>query len=91
MSDEQHGWADDWHVDIRVWLERTGTAVLGEGRLELLEWIDRCHSISEAARQLGISYRHAWVTVQAVNQAAGEPLVSAIWLPACRRPSEVSH
>src|SRR5581483_7055043 len=44
---------------------------------ELLEWIDRCQSISAAARQLGISYRHAWVTVQAVNAAAGEPLVAA--------------
>jgi molybdate transport system substrate-binding protein len=51
--------------------------VLGEGRLELLEWIDRCRSISAAARQVGVSYRHAWVMVQGVNQAAGEPLVEA--------------
>ncbi len=67
----------DWQVGVRVWVARHGATVLGEGRLELLEWIDRCHSISAAARQLGISYRHAWVTVQAVNEAAGEPLVAA--------------
>jgi molybdate transport system substrate-binding protein len=77
MSEAEQAWAGDWQVGVRVWVERQGQEVLGEGRLELLEWIDRCHSISEAARQLGISYRHAWVTVQAVNEAAGMLLVTA--------------
>jgi molybdenum ABC transporter molybdate-binding protein len=73
------GWrsSGDWHAGLRVWLERSGRAVLGKGRLELLEGIDRCHSISEAARQMGMSYRHAWVLVQDMNEAAGEPLVVA--------------
>src|SRR5581483_11475482 len=77
MTDTEGAWADDWQVRVRVWVERQGQDVLGEGQLELLEWIDRCQSISAAARQLGISYRHAWVTVQAVNEAAGAPLVAA--------------
>jgi molybdenum ABC transporter molybdate-binding protein len=77
MEPDEGSWGSDWHVGVRVWVERQGKAVLGEGRLELLEWIDRCHSISEAARQMGISYRHAWVMVQAVNDAAGEPFVTA--------------
>src|SRR5581483_792638 len=77
MSGADEAWAADWHVGVRVWVERQGEAILGEGRLELLEWIDRCHSISAAARQLGMSYRHAWVTVQAINRAAGVPLVTA--------------
>lgn len=67
----------DWAVGLRVWVERAGAAVLGQERLELLEGIDRCHSISAAARQMGVSYRHAWVLVQEINQAAGEPLVRA--------------
>lgn len=67
----------DWAVELRVWARRAGQAVLGPGRLELLEWIERCQSISAAARQLGISYRHAWVLVQEINHAAGEPLVEA--------------
>jgi len=66
-----------WKGGLRIWLERSGRAVLGKGRLELLEGIDRCHSISEAARQMGMSYRHAWVLVQDMNEAAGEPLVVA--------------
>jgi molybdate transport system substrate-binding protein len=67
----------DWQVRIGVWVERHGQAVLGEGRLELLECIERCRSISAAAREIGVSYRHAWVVVQAINHAAGEPLVTA--------------
>jgi molybdate transport system substrate-binding protein len=65
----------EWTAGLRVWLERSGRAVLGEGRLELLEGIDRWHSISAAARHMGMSYRHAWVLVQDMNEAAGEPLV----------------
>jgi molybdenum ABC transporter molybdate-binding protein len=71
-------WMDDWTVGVRVWVERAGKAVLGRGRLELLEEIDRRHSISAAARHLGMSYRHAWVLVQETNEAAGEPLVEAV-------------
>src|SRR5204862_168053 len=48
-------------------------AVLGPGRLELLVGIDRLHSISAAARQMGVSYRHAWQMGQRLNEAAGEP------------------
>jgi molybdenum ABC transporter molybdate-binding protein len=77
MSTDDQTWARDWTVGLRVWVERQGRAILGEGRLELLEWIDRCHSISAAARQMGMSYRHAWVLVQEVNAAAGQALVEA--------------
>jgi molybdate transport system substrate-binding protein len=66
-----------WTVNVRVWVERAGRAMLGQGRLELLEGIDRWHSISAAARQMKMSYRHAWLLVQAINEAAGEPLVVA--------------
>jgi molybdate transport system regulatory protein len=62
---------------LRVWVERRGEAVLGEGRADLLAAIDRIHSISAAARSLKISYRHAWLMVQAVNEAAGEALVES--------------
>jgi molybdate transport system substrate-binding protein len=69
--------ASDWTVGLRVWLEHSGRAVLGTGRLQLLEAIERWHSISAAARQIGMSYRRAWLLVQSINQAAGQPLVIA--------------
>jgi molybdenum ABC transporter molybdate-binding protein len=71
-------WGEGWSVGLRVWVERAGQAILGKGRLELLEGIDRHHSISAAARQMGMSYRRAWELVQHINAAAGEPLVIAV-------------
>jgi molybdenum ABC transporter molybdate-binding protein len=72
---EQPAWGDGWSVGLRLWVERGGAAILGQGRLELLEGIDRQHSISAAAREMGMSYRRAWELVQSINQAAGAPLV----------------
>jgi molybdate transport system substrate-binding protein len=68
---------EDWQVRVGVWVQRHGRTVLGEERLALLEGLDRGGSITAAARQAGISYRHAWVTIQQINEAAGEPLVAA--------------
>ncbi len=76
-TDPGEGWSKDWEVAVRVWIERHGTTVLGEGLADLLAAIQRTSSISAAARMLGISYRHAWKQVYEGNQAAGEPLVEA--------------
>lgn len=70
-------WGEGWGVGLRVWIERAGRAVLGTGRLELLEGIARLGTISAAARQMGMSYRRAWELVQSINEGAGEPLVLA--------------
>jgi len=64
-------------VKARVWVERDGRNVLGPGRVELLEHIDRLRSISAAAKAMGMSYRRAWELVQAMNEAAGVLLVEA--------------
>ncbi len=77
MQDNHLLLSGDWTVDLRVWVDRQGQTVLGKGRLELLEGIDRWHSISEAARQLGMSYRRAWLLVQRINAAAEVPLIVA--------------
>jgi molybdenum ABC transporter molybdate-binding protein len=77
MSANVPSWGEGWTVGLRVWIERSGQAILGGGRAELLDGIDRWHSISAAARQLGMSYRHAWLLVQRINEAAGQPLVTA--------------
>jgi molybdate transport system regulatory protein len=50
---------------------------LGPGKIALLEAIARCGSISAAAREMGMSYRRAWLLVEAMNQAFQQPLVQA--------------
>jgi molybdenum ABC transporter molybdate-binding protein len=77
VSDDPRAWGGDWLVRLRVWVERAGRALLGPGRAELLAGIDRCHSISAAARAMSMSYRRAWLLVQDINEASGEPLVVA--------------
>jgi molybdenum ABC transporter molybdate-binding protein len=75
MRNQGQEWMNEWTVGVRLWLERSGEAILGPGRLELLEAIERCHSISAAARELGMSYRRAWLLVDSINRAAGDELV----------------
>jgi molybdate transport system substrate-binding protein len=77
MSREDPKWSQEWSVGVRLWVERQGQAILGKGRLELLEEIDRWGSISGAARQMGMSYRRAWLLLQDINNSAGEPLAEA--------------
>lgn len=48
---------------------------LGPGKIDLLEAIARTGSISSAARDLGLSYRRAWVLVDTMNHCFQEPLV----------------
>src|SRR5262245_38201384 len=67
---------EGWGVRLQVWVERAGRPVIGPERLDILEAIDRCGSISAAAGAIGIPYRRAWELVQGMNEAAGEPLVT---------------
>jgi molybdenum ABC transporter molybdate-binding protein len=70
-------WAAGWAVRLRVWLENAGRAVLGPEQVRLLQAIEAGHSISGAARRVGVSYRKAWLLVAEMNEAAGIPLVVA--------------
>ncbi|HCA27329.1 MAG TPA: molybdenum-dependent transcriptional regulator [Betaproteobacteria bacterium] len=50
---------------------------MGRGRIELLEKIDACGSISQAAKAMKMSYKAAWDAVDAMNNIAGEALVTS--------------
>jgi molybdate transport system regulatory protein len=51
--------------------------MLGPGKIDLLEGIARKGSISAAAREMDMSYRRAWLLVEAMNQMFARPLVIA--------------
>lgn len=54
-----------------------GSAIaIGPGKADLLDAIGRTGSISAAAREMGMSYRRAWLLVEAANKAFIEPLVA---------------
>ncbi|HUW37386.1 MAG TPA: winged helix-turn-helix domain-containing protein [Rhodocyclaceae bacterium] len=48
---------------------------IGPGKANLLEAIGRSGSISAAAREMGMSYRRAWLLVDGMNASFAEPLV----------------
>ncbi len=54
-----------------------GEMVLGPGKVDLLESIGRTGSISAAGRELGMSYRRAWLLVDALNHMFADVLVAA--------------
>lgn len=51
---------------------------LGPGKARLLELIGETGSISAAGRALSMSYRRAWLLVDALNGTFKEPLVSTM-------------
>ncbi|MEO6388370.1 MAG: LysR family transcriptional regulator [Croceibacterium sp.] len=48
---------------------------MGPGKADLLDAIARAGSISAAARELGMSYRRAWLLVDTMNRCFAVPLV----------------
>ena len=48
---------------------------LGPGKVHLLESIREHGSISAAAREMGMAYRHAWALIDELNGCFAEPLV----------------
>ena len=60
-----------------ITLTRRGIPVLGEREARLLEAVERVHSIKDAAREAGISYRTAWGAIQLMERAFGRPMVES--------------
>ena len=49
----------------------------GPGKADLLQAIQDAGSIAAAGRQLGMSYRRAWLLVDTMNRCFSEPLVAS--------------
>lgn len=60
-----------------ITLMRRGIPVMGEREARLLEAVERVHSIKDAAREAGISYRTAWGAIQLMERAFGRPVVES--------------
>ncbi len=62
-------------INGRIWMEKSGELYMGWGRAMLLENIDRLGSIAAAARAMKLSYRNAWLWIEAMNRLSPAPLV----------------
>ncbi len=61
-------------VSGTVSFKKTDMEFLGRDRIALLEKIDECGSITKAAKAVGICYKTAWDTVDAINNLSDKPL-----------------
>jgi molybdate transport system regulatory protein len=65
--------------ETKLWMvNEKGEAVFGNGLAELLEEIDRRHSILETAQHLKMSYRYALHRLTLAEERLGEPLVTRV-------------
>ncbi|MEY2854812.1 MAG: hypothetical protein RL030_1944 [Pseudomonadota bacterium] len=60
---------------LHVRIDFSSQCSIGPGKVSLLEAIDRAGSLSAAARELGMSYRRAWLLLHSVNEGFREPAV----------------
>jgi molybdate transport system regulatory protein len=63
------------NAHVRVRIDFDAGPSIGPGKVALLERIGVCGSLSQAARDLGLSYRRAWNLLDDLNHAFAEPVV----------------
>jgi molybdate transport system regulatory protein len=62
---------------VRISIVFESGARIGPGKARLIESIRDTGSISAAARDMGMSYKRAWLLLDSMNQAFAEPVVTA--------------
>jgi molybdate transport system regulatory protein len=61
---------------VRLRVDLAPGCSIGPGKIDLLEHIEAHGSLSQAARELGMSYRRAWLLLDDLNRSLSEPVVS---------------
>jgi molybdate transport system regulatory protein len=62
---------------VRFRIDFTEHSSIGPGKIGLLEAIREAGSLSEGARQLGMSYRRAWLLIESLKCSFREPVTVA--------------
>ena len=62
-------------AQFRLRITRGRDIAVGPGKADLLEAIAKTGSITAAARELGMSYRRAWLLVDTMNRCFRRPVV----------------
>src|ERR1700733_2548714 len=62
---------------VRFRIDFAEHAEVGPGKISLLEAIRNSGSLSQAARDLGMSYRRAWMLVASLNASFNKPVTRA--------------
>ncbi len=66
-----------YDLRLKMWLVRDGEFILSDGRARLIRRIKETKSISKAAKEMGMSYRHAWGVLHRIAENAGGDIVAS--------------
>ncbi|MDR2018404.1 MAG: LysR family transcriptional regulator [Syntrophobacterales bacterium] len=58
----------------KVWLDKDGKA-FGEGPYSLLKLVEKTGSLNQAAMEMNMSYRKAWLTIRSIEEKLGFTLL----------------
>jgi molybdate transport system regulatory protein len=64
-----------WRGRLRLWIDIGGLNALGPGKMRLLDAIAARKSLSDAAKQLRMSYRQAWKHLRFIEERTGLTVV----------------
>ncbi|MGH8262500.1 MAG: winged helix-turn-helix domain-containing protein [Steroidobacteraceae bacterium] len=64
-------------INLRLRVDFGAAASVGPGKIALLEHIERQASLSQAARELGMSYRRAWQLMTDLNRSFSQAVATA--------------
>ena len=64
-------------IRFRLRITKGDDIAVGPGKVDLLEAIGASGSITAAAKELGMSYRRAWLLVDTMNRCFTGPVVAA--------------
>ena len=62
-------------LKIKVRIDFDDAHAVGPGKIALLERMRDCGSLSQAARELDMSYRRAWQLLDSLNTSFNEPVI----------------
>lgn len=62
-------------VKLRVYVEEEGRHLVGDGKIKLLEAVDKLGSVNLASKEFGLSYPHAWRYIHELEEVFGRDMV----------------
>lgn len=60
---------------LSIRIDFNGGQRLGPGKIQLLELVDSCGSITASAKKMNMSYRRAWLLIEELNEMFDSQLV----------------
>ncbi len=62
---------------MQLLVSEEGGIIMGKGRMDILDSIDRTGSINKTAKEMNMSYKSVWSKIKSTEENFGKPVVLA--------------